>query len=295
MQFVLDRIEDSMHFNIEEYDLGHIIISQKPELEENPSTIHVVLHNNQTKMKKTEFLDLLTQNSAQGIFTSNVFYKDGEKYMVRLGSLAQKKSCASLKRYSKKVRDSIIRLRDIEKIILAHQYDDKMLIYYQPESPRLDESLNFYIIRTPLLDYQHMTPEHPAYNHVRDLEEARAYKIPIKEFIVYEGGVDFEQPTKKNKEEKIFVMKPLDKEQAKENAEDEKGKSEYELEGDMIVKQINNLMQTPRQVRRNINEIEYLLENNLKQNILTHLSENNYLHKIYKSLVSQKNKMRKLL
>ena len=222
-RFILSRIEDSMRYMIKEHNTNQITITQKPSIAENPATIQILLHNNKTKMTKAKFLNILEQNSKLKTYTANVFYKDNETYMVRLGPKAHTKRDASLKRYNKETRDSIIFLRGIEKIILEQQGKDNMLIYFQPETARLEESLNFYKILTPILDYSHIDQEHYACGFVNSSEEAKAYKIPTLEYLLNTGGIGFKQP-EKNK--RLLVIKPLDRELAKNNADKRKSKKE---------------------------------------------------------------------
>ena len=84
--------------------------------QEHPITIDVLAHNYQRTMPK--FWDTIRSNRARGRGTAHIFYKDGELFMVRLGSRGNIKDERSLKLYSKKQIDAMIHLRYLEKAVL---------------------------------------------------------------------------------------------------------------------------------------------------------------------------------
>ena len=225
MQFILDRIEDSNLFDINKYNLGSISVSKKPKKAGKKTVpVHIKLHNNQSKMTKSQYQRLLSQNRHNGVYTSNAFYKDDETYMVRLAWRAETKKNRSLKQYPKEIRDSIIHLRGIEKLVLAHQFGDNMLVYYQPETNQLEESLRFYEMNPSLLDYKHLSSFHDAYDHVNQVEESIDYSIPKEIYRVDKGGITLKHPQHKKNRELILVIKPFNVEEAKKPLEKDKEK-----------------------------------------------------------------------
>lgn len=109
---------------------------------------------------------MLGINYSRGISTAHVFYKDGETFMVRLGSKGNIKDERSLKRYSKEQIDATIHLRDLEKEVLDMSRGE--LVYYQPETARLEEGIRIFEMVRVNLDYTHIRPGDPGYSFARD-------------------------------------------------------------------------------------------------------------------------------
>ena len=103
-------------------------------------------------------------------------YKDGQNFMVRLGSRGNLKGDdRSLKRYEKFDLDKMIHLRGLEKEVLKLQ-EDNTLVYFQPETERLIESVRGYQMRDVILDYSHVDREHRSFGFVED-RSSIDYKI----------------------------------------------------------------------------------------------------------------------
>lgn len=85
---------------------------------------------------------------------AQILFKDGKTAMVRLGADANARRNKSLKNYSKHCLDNMIHLRDLEKRELERT--GKYLLYYQPESERLPESIRLYEALDVELDYSHL-------------------------------------------------------------------------------------------------------------------------------------------
>ena len=191
-EFITGRIEEASKYTIKEADDSHILVAQRRDLVENPSEVYVVLHNQQMTLR--EYRSLLSRNNQQKTFTAEVFYKDGEMFMVRLGSRAQfKGDDRSLKNYSKEQRDKMIHLRGLEKSALETQLENSTLIYYQPEAERLSEGLRRYKMCTVHFDYSHIGPGDPGYGFVKPATSVD-YKIAeeITALAISDGAVKFE-------------------------------------------------------------------------------------------------------
>ena len=164
--FVLGRVEDASDYDIKKADNSHILVAQKPEFSENPVELYIVLHNK--KMNLSDYKRLVSQNTIDGKFSVDVFYKNGSDFMVRLGGRAKfKGDFRSLKRYGKEDLDKMIHLRGLEKEVLNNQGNNPILTYFQPQTERLVESLRGYNMETVFLDYSHIKPGDPGYGFVK--------------------------------------------------------------------------------------------------------------------------------
>lgn len=104
----------------------------------------------------------------QGV--AQILFKDGKIGMVRLGYSANTRRNKSLKNYSKDCLDRMIHLRSLEKRELERT--GKYLLYYQPESERLRESIRLFEASDVELDYSHLDRYDSGFgfakNHVSD-------------------------------------------------------------------------------------------------------------------------------
>jgi hypothetical protein len=190
-QFIADRIEGSARYDILESEFDHLLILQKPDLVENPRHAHIFLHN--VKRNIDEYVAQCRANDTRGTYNSNVFYKDYETFFVRLGGRAHFKGDArSLKHYSDDDINKMIHLRGLEKAALERQQPDDSLIYFQPETDRLEESIRVFSMESVNLDYSHIGPGDPGYGFVRN-RPSIDYKIAEEmcRITASEGGVGF--------------------------------------------------------------------------------------------------------
>jgi len=108
---------------------------------------------------------------------AHVFLKDDEHYFVRLGRLGRIKYDRSLKNYSKDQIDAMIHLRIMEKIVLKHFSRFPHLVYYQPETTRLEEGLRHFHMLPVILDYSHIGPDDPAYYKLPERVVSSNYRM----------------------------------------------------------------------------------------------------------------------
>lgn len=194
LDFVIDRAEDTSRYVVQEADLEHLLIKQNPELFENPILIDVLLHTG--KMTKSKLNETVAYNTQKGIYTCNLFYKDGENFHVRLGKRGHTKGDdRSLKNYCQEEINSMIHLRGLEKEILDRQCGDMQfgdsLCYYQPETQMLSQAIRVYRMRPVELDYSHVDRSHSSYGFVRPNAESKDYKIADETHNIKDGPVRF--------------------------------------------------------------------------------------------------------
>lgn len=153
--------------------------------------IHVLLHpvtdkrlmKNKSNQSLTiddyiTFYDGLTKYD-EG-FIINIFYKDGKNYMVRLAQRGEiKRRNRSLKKYSHDEINEMIHLRGIEKQVFNSE-NLPFLVYYQPNTKKLNESIILYQMKDVILDYSHIDENHRANGFVNEEEISRDYKIAKK-------------------------------------------------------------------------------------------------------------------
>jgi hypothetical protein len=191
-KFITDRLEESSRFNIQRSAQSSILIAQKPEIAtdpNNPISIYIALHN--CKMPLDEYKCLLRQNNAKGFYTANLFYKDGEMFMVRLGKRGHMKADdRSLKKYTPDQTNRMIHLRGLEKTVLDLQSPNSSLTYYQPETRYLTECLRGYSLDNVKFDYSHIKPTDLAYSHIKNTKSID-YKIADEQYQIYCGTLEF--------------------------------------------------------------------------------------------------------
>jgi hypothetical protein len=180
-QFLCDRLDEKGTYNIISSDTEHVLFSVK----EKDAKIYVVLHN--FKRKISDYKRLVRALRDKGIYTCDLLYKDGELFHVRMGSTANfKGDDRSLKRYEKKDLDKMLHLRGLEKEVLL----EKTLVYYQPETLKLSESIRGYSLSDVTLDYSHVDSEHKSYNFVEN-RTSIDYKIADEKFSIPPSVIGF--------------------------------------------------------------------------------------------------------
>lgn len=155
LNFVLDRLSSSCLYRVQSADpsLSSVRIKEIANaVDHPPRTIDVLLHAD--KMTVEGFAAKYNENACEGVYTANIFLKDGETFFVRLAERGHYKREKSLKHLDKQKRDSTIQLRDLEKIVLKMTKTE--LAYYQPETERLPEGIRTYAMNNVVLDYSHL-------------------------------------------------------------------------------------------------------------------------------------------
>ncbi|MFQ5475188.1 MAG: hypothetical protein ACE5DM_05095, partial [Candidatus Nanoarchaeia archaeon] len=107
----------------------------------------------------------MRSNRQSRIRTAHLFFKDGKRHFKRLPKGGNNRRNLSLKRYDHEERNRIVNIRGVEKLVL--DIEDMPLVYYQPETARLPESLRVYRMGSVILDYSHIDRDHRAYDFVK--------------------------------------------------------------------------------------------------------------------------------
>ncbi|MEW5897079.1 MAG: hypothetical protein AB1668_05275 [Nanoarchaeota archaeon] len=146
-------------------------------------TIDTILANGSAELS-TAFPEILEARSQRGVYTAPVLYKDGKTAFVRMVERSRSwRSDKSLKRYTPQQINQMLHLRKIEKELLESFGNifgpgiSPSLVYYQPETARLPESLGIIQMHPVWLDYGHIQPGHQAYGFVRN-RDSIDYKLP---------------------------------------------------------------------------------------------------------------------
>jgi len=150
--YVTGLLEATQRYDVKESVNSHILIAQKPDLAENPSEIYVKLLAG--GVSKDAVKTMLDKNKEDDRYTAFIFYKDDKTFHVRVAG--RLKSRKSLSHYTDAERNRMLDLRDLEKLVLGKQGHDNHLIYYQPSTARLDESLRGYEMETVNFKYDYL-------------------------------------------------------------------------------------------------------------------------------------------
>ncbi len=172
-EFVEGKLEDTSKYNILQADENHILVIQKPELFENPAELYIALHNK--AMTLPNYKKLNAEQLNNGRYFSNIFYKEDELFLVRLGASGHFRGDKSFKNYTNDEINNMVHLRGLEKLALDNQSINE-LAYYQPDTERLEESIRRYNMLDVKLDYSHI----PTYDRRHDFVQnkiATDYKL----------------------------------------------------------------------------------------------------------------------
>ena len=170
-----------------------------PKNKKNSSSLALFLHNG--KRTVPEFKHEINTALYSGQYVTNIFYKDGENFHVRLGYIAKIKK--SLKRYTDADLNKILHLRDLEKLALSMQSPKNVLVYYQPETKRIEESIRAYNMKDVFLNYSHILEGDRKYDFVENRKSVD-YKI-AEEMATQRKNIGFEA---KKRGSKILIINP---------------------------------------------------------------------------------------
>ncbi len=178
-KFMAALVETAGRYDVREQTDDHLLVAQKREIAkdpENPIQVYIALLTG--NMTVAKYNQLIGRNREQGVYTATVLYKDEKTYMVRLGARGHVKgNDRSLKLYAKSDIDKMIHLRNLESKILESEKPADTIVYYQPESVQLPESLRGYQMRAVTLDYTHLEPGDKGYGFREGRMTAADYRL----------------------------------------------------------------------------------------------------------------------
>tara|TARA_Y100000310_G_scaffold342669_1_gene446855 strand:- start:1378 stop:1980 length:603 start_codon:yes stop_codon:yes gene_type:complete len=167
-------LENSGLYIIQTRDHEHVSVKERPTIREEPRTIDVPVANFMTPIRN--YKNRASANRNAGKYTSPVLYKDGRSAFVRMVEKnISWRNDKSLKNYSDRQINQMLHLRGIEKALMEVIGD--RLLFYQPETERLEESLREFRLHSVDLDYSHIGPGDPGHGFVED-RESIDYKLP---------------------------------------------------------------------------------------------------------------------
>jgi len=173
-QYICDILEYSGLYNIINKDHEQVRFIEKDDVRDIPLKVNVLIPNFMDSPQA--FSNRFYNNRVQEVFTAPVHYKDGKTAFVRMVERNPSwRSDKSLKEYSPYDINRMIHLRKIEKIIMKNFGNS--LIYFQPETERLEEGLKEFKLERVGLNYDHICPGHPSYGFVTNRDSVD-YKLP---------------------------------------------------------------------------------------------------------------------
>jgi len=197
--FILENLENSKYPIQSVADNKIVILSKK---DKKLPSLTLFLHSEKGKLSDFQHEINVALDSRE--YVSNIFYKDGENFYVRLGRRARiKGKNKSLKKYIKNDLDRMLHLRDLEKVAFSIQSPKNTLLYYQPETKRIKESIRAYNMKDVFLDYSHIPEEDRRYNFVKNRKSIE-YKI-AEELAPQGSNLGFEATRRGSK---VLIINP---------------------------------------------------------------------------------------
>ena len=172
--FITQRLEESGLYTILQQTDHSVKVIENPRVRDIPRHIEVVVPNFMGPI--IEYTKQCYRNRNQKTYTSPVLYKDGKSAFVRMVDRNRSwRTDKSLKKYSPLQINQMLHLRGIEKNITERF--GKKLMYYQPGTDRLEESLREFELNPVELNYSHIDRDHSSYEFVEN-RESIDYKLP---------------------------------------------------------------------------------------------------------------------
>jgi len=177
-EFLAERLEASGLCTIVERDARHVLVEEK---QEGPKRERAYIFAHGGGMTVAQMQERREKNREAGVYSADVFYRDGHTFSVRLGRRALYKARRSLKKYTLEQRAAMIHARDLELDVLGYFGDPlQQLVYYQPKTMLLDESIRVFTMGRVPLDYAHIGEDHRAYKRVIDGTLSLEWRLPIE-------------------------------------------------------------------------------------------------------------------
>lgn len=171
--FICHRLEDSSFYDILERSHENVRAKTKKHLTKKTNTFYIICHS--FKRKTADYKKLIREIQRREEYPIDIFYKDSKNFFVRLADNEALRAEESLKRYTKKQINEIIRLRGLEKISF-NANGRKELAYYQPQTQRLPNCIRTFGLSSVILDYSHIKSDDSRYDFVKN-KESIDYKL----------------------------------------------------------------------------------------------------------------------
>src|SRR3989344_1417522 len=174
-KFIAEQLEDSKRYDLLSTDQNSIKVMDKSSLVEDPKTIEVIISN--SFPNASNLYQRYRANARSHHYTVPVFYKDRNTAFVRLYDISPDwMHNQTLKKYPPCERNKIIKLRKKEELVM--QYFGLRVLYYQPETTDLPESIVDFRMMPVTGDFTHLDPESDAARHVVNDCVYKTFKLP---------------------------------------------------------------------------------------------------------------------
>ncbi len=222
--FIEDCLVISGRYNVNPCVDNTIYVAQRINVE-NPAEVYIVFNHHKRKISNfNNLVEKISQNS--NAFLCTVFYKNDKDFMVRLGSSGKARDDKSLKKYSKKEIDRMIHLRGLEKKMLDF-FPLTPLVYYQPQTARLPESVRSYDMQNVELDYSHLEVDTNQGYHSKNgisIDYKIAQELPPGKLVKQSSG--FKRVSNQSRAVYLTTFKPTSTESDREAIKEFREKQE---------------------------------------------------------------------
>lgn len=152
-EYVVGLLEDARYPIVSASQSEIVFGSKRPEVYTRNAHLFLVSSKEKTA---DEFRHNFHMAVRMGDYAAALFYKDGENFHVRLGASAESRMDKSLRRYTLEDRNMMLDLTKWEKFGLNVVSPKQMLVYYQPKTAMLEESLRAYQMDPVILDHEYL-------------------------------------------------------------------------------------------------------------------------------------------
>jgi hypothetical protein len=161
-EYVVGLLEDARYPIVSASQYEIVFGSKIPERKDDRAHLYLVSNKVKTAKDFSHDFHMALRNRD---FAATLYYKDGENFHVLLGGRA--KVQRSLDRYSEADKNMMVELNAWEKFGLSAVSPRKLLVYYQPETARLNEGLRAYQMDDVVLDHSYLEEDNWKRNFAR--------------------------------------------------------------------------------------------------------------------------------
>lgn len=156
-------------------EIPNFIISDPNE--ERSKFYFLVIDENKDTEKKSSIIKQLKYSDWN--VPVPIYFKNKNNFFIRLADNESWRTDKSLKNYTTEEINRMLRLRDLEKIGLNNcsLFNSPTLVYYQPKTERLEESVRTFETDRVILDYTHLPRESLKRSYTGDTSISKDYKL----------------------------------------------------------------------------------------------------------------------